>query len=538
MQKVERDSVDKPCDSYSAHRPYDVIVAGAGFAGAVFARVMADADKKVLVLEKRATIGGNMYDEYRRDILVHKYGPHIFHTGRREVFDFLKRFSSWYEYEHRVVGKIEGKFVPIPFNFTSIEMLFDEATANRFKTKLLAAFGADTKVPIFDLLNHRDECIREFGQYVFDRVFAGYTAKQWGVSVDRIDTSTINRVPVVIGYEDRYFADAIQMMPQEGYTHLFTELLSHENITVKPNTDAKEKVRLCFDRQKIFFEEEEYKGIFFFTGAVDELLDYKYGKLPYRSLNLVFEEIASERFQSAAVVNYPNEEAWTRITEFKHFTVPEKSGSKFSVLLKEYPLTFHPDMDAERFYPIINGENNAVYERYARCLLGFDKVYLCGRLAEYRYYNMDAVVARALEIAAQVNANAKVRLPVSLIKEIVLYGIIGFCCATLDSIVFLYLRKTGVNLYLSNFTGINLGIIFSFLLNTFVNFRVRDRLKIRAMKFFAVGYGGLALSMFIMHAGVDLLNGNEIFVKIFSVFTVAAAQFTVNKLFTFKKKKS
>jgi UDP-galactopyranose mutase len=404
MQKVERDFVDRQVEAFSAHRPYDVIVAGAGFAGAVFARVLAEADRRVLVLEKRATIGGNMYDEYRREVLVHRYGPHIFHTGRREVFDFLNRFASWYEYEHRVVGKIEGKFVPIPFNFTSVERLFDEVTANRFKTKLLAAFGAEAKVPIFDLLNHGDDCVREFGRFVFDRVFAGYTAKQWGVSVDRIDTSTINRVPVVIGYEDRYFADPIQMMPREGYTRLFDELLSHGNITVVRNMDAKEKVRLCFESRRVFFEEEAFDGVFFFTGAVDELLDYRFGRLPYRSLRLVFEEMEVEEFQCAAVVNYPNEEDWTRITEFKHFTAPEKSGSRFTVLLKEYPLAFRPDREAERFYPIINGENCAVYERYARCLLGFDRVYLCGRLAEYRYYNMDAVVARALEVAAQVIA--------------------------------------------------------------------------------------------------------------------------------------
>jgi UDP-galactopyranose mutase len=523
---------------YQRQKKYDVIVIGAGFAGTVFARVMAEANKKVLVIEKRATIGGNMYDEYVEDILIHKYGPHIFHTNHQKVFDFLKQFAPWYFYEHRVVGKIDGKLVPIPFNFTSIDTLFDGDTVGELKTKLISAFGSDKIVSVFELLKHPDECIKDFGQYVYNKVFAGYTAKQWAMPIDKIDTSTINRVPVIIGYEDKYFSDSIQMMPQNGYTHLFTELLSHKNITVKLNTNAKDKIRICFNKQKIFFEEEKYKGILFFTGAVDELLDYKYGILPYRSLNLVFENIEREQFQTAPVVNYPNEEDWTRITEFKHFTIPEKSKSKQTVILKEYPLSYNPEMGGERFYPIINETNKAIYDKYVHHLLGFDNLYLCGRLAEYKYYNMDAVVARALEIGEKINAatRTKFRLPVSLVKEIILYALIGLCCATLDSVVFLFLRKIGINLYVSNFISVNLGIISSFLLNTFVNFKVKDKLKIRAVKFFAVGYGGLALSMLIMHIGVDILNGREMFIKILSVFIVAAVQFTINKLFTFKKK--
>jgi UDP-galactopyranose mutase len=382
---------------------YDAIVIGAGFAGSVFARVMAEANKRVLVIEKRTTIGGNMYDEYTDDILVHKYGPHIFHTNHPKVFDFLRRFSSWYEYEHRVVGKIDGKLVPIPFNFTSIDTLFDGDTAGELKTRLALTFGMNTTVSVFDLFNHPDERIKNFGQYVYNKVFAGYSVKQWAVPIDQIDISTINRVPVVIGYEDRYFSDSIQVMPQKGYTHLFAELLSHENITVNRNTHAKDKIHFNFDEHKIFFEDEEYKGIFFFTGAVDELLDYKYGILPYRSLDLVFENIESEQFQTVAVVNYPNDEAWTRITEFKHFTIPEKSQSKQTIILKEYPVSYDPEMERERFYPIVNETNKAIYDQYVHDLQGFDNLYLCGRLAEYKYYNMDSVIAQALKVAEQIN---------------------------------------------------------------------------------------------------------------------------------------
>jgi UDP-galactopyranose mutase len=515
----------------------DAIVIGAGFAGAVFARMMAEANKKVLVIEKRATIGGNMYDYSVDDVLVHNYGPHIFHTNNQKVFDFLKRFASWYNYEHCVVGKIDGKLVPIPFNFTSIDTLFEGSAAGELKTKLIAAFGIDTSVSIFDLLHHPDECIQHFGQYVYDKVFAGYTAKQWAVPIDRIDTATINRVPVVIGYENRYFSDSIQMMPKDGYTALFTELLSHKNITLALNTPAKDKIQLCPNERKIFFKNTEYTGILFFTGAADELLDYKYGILPYRSLDLKFETIDREWFQPAAVVNYPNEEDWTRITEFKHFTTPQKSQSAQTVILKEYPQAYNPETMEERFYPVINENNQIIYDKYAACLQKFDNFYLCGRLAEYKYYNMDAVIARALEIAEQVGDTAKTRLklPARLYKEVILYGIIGLCSATLDSVVFLFLRQAGINLYLSNFISINLGIVCSFLLNTYINFKVKDKLKWRAVKFFAVGYGGLLLSMLIMHIGVGILNGMELIVKIASVVIVAAIQFTVNKLFTFKK---
>ena len=513
----------------------DAVVVGAGFAGAIFARCLAETGKKILVIEKRTAVGGNMADEYVENILVHTYGPHIFHTNIPKVFDFLKRFSSWFTYEHRVIGKIDGKFVPIPFNFTSIDMIFDRAEANKLKAKLLKFFGENKTVSIFDLLNHHDEELKHFGKYVYEKVFAGYTAKQWGVSIGKIDSSTINRVPVVIGYDDRYFSDSIQMMPLDGYTTLFNNLLDHKNITILLNTNAKDKIRLDFDSRKIFFEDKEYRGIVFFTGAVDEFFDYKYGKLPYRSLDLVFEKYEKPEYQCASVVNYPNDEKWTRITEFKHFTTPSKDTKKKTVILKEYPRVYEPETAQEPFYPVINSESKAVYEKYALDLDRFPCFYLCGRLAEYKYYNMDAAVARALEMAEQIKKQTVFSSHLLLVKEIMLYGIIGSCCAALDSGIFLLLWKSGINLYAANFISINVGICTSFLLNTFINFKVKDKLKIRGVKFFSVGYAGLLLSMIVMHIGVKALGAKEILVKIVSVFIVAAVQFTLNKLFTFRK---
>ena len=515
---------------------YDVVVIGAGFAGSVFARVMAETGNKILIIEKRASVCGNMYDTCIENILVHVYGPHIFHTNNQKVFDFLKRFSQWFRYEHRVLGKIDGKLVPIPFNFTSIDRLFDEASAKELKTKLTQEFGENKNVSVFELVNHQNPDLRNFGKYVYDNVFAGYTAKQWGIPIDKIDASTINRVPVVIGYDDRYFSDSIQMMPANGYTHLFNEMLSHKNITLNLNTDVKEKICIDFIGHKLFLENIEYKGIIFCTGPVDEILDYRYGKLPYRSLKLIFETLDIEQYQTNSVVNYPNEEMWTRITEFKHFTDPEKYKSNKTVILKEYPAAYDPYLDGEPFYPVINDESKAIYEKYVCALNSFPNFYLCGRLAEYKYYNMDAVIARSLELADQIKGKNTFRLSFLLIKEIVLYGIIGSCCAALDSFIFLLLRRLAINLYMANFISINAGILSSFLLNTFFNFKVKDGIRKRGIKYFAVGYCGLALSMLVIYIGVNIIGAKEIIVKITSIFFVAIVQFTLNKLFTFKKR--
>jgi UDP-galactopyranose mutase len=398
---------------------YDVIVVGAGFAGAVFARKMADAGRRVLVLEKRARIGGNMFDEpaaenagnfaenKQRPYYVHKYGPHIFHTNNSAVFAYLQQFSAWYEYRHRVLGIIDGQAVPIPFNFTSIDKLFPQTEADNLKQKLSANFGVNTRLSIFDLIQSADTRIAVLGNFILEKVFVNYTAKQWGVPIEQVDTSTINRVPVVSGYDDRYFQDAIQMMPSGGFTALFKNMLAHENIEVRLNINAKEKFAFDYENKKVFFEGGAYAGLVFFTGALDEFLGYKHGEMPYRSLDLVFEEKARQYFQDAAVVNYPNEEAYTRITEFKHFfpkpadSLPDAAHSK-TTILKEYPAPYETKRGREPYYPVINEKNNAVYQRYAASLAAFDNVYLCGRLAEYKYYNMDAAAARALEYAEKI----------------------------------------------------------------------------------------------------------------------------------------
>lgn len=384
---------------------YDAIVVGCGFSGAVVARRLAEErGARVLVAEKRATVGGNMYDEPdEAGILVHRYGPHIFHTHSERVFSYIRRFSEWRPYEHRVLGRINGRLVPIPFNFTSLDALFEPEDAAAIRRKARAAFPGRGRVSVLDLLRQPDADIRRFGQFVFDRVFQNYTAKQWGTPIDRVDPATINRVPVALGRDDRYFTDPIQMMPKNGYTALFRRLLDHPRITVRLGCDA---VRLlAFDRDagRVRWEGAAFSGPVVYTGCVDELLGYRFGPLPYRSLDMRFEVVPAAHFQPAAVVNYPNEEPFTRITEFKYLT---GQRADCTTIMREYPLPY--DKDGPRgnlpFYPIISAENRAHYEKYAGLLRRYSNFHLCGRLADYRYYNMDAAILHALELADRIAA--------------------------------------------------------------------------------------------------------------------------------------
>lgn len=382
---------------------YDVVVVGAGFAGAVFAREAAEAGRSVLVIEKRNHVAGNMFEECGKNgIRVHRYGPHIFHTNDKNTFKYLQQFAQWHPYEHRVLGMIDNQCVPIPINFSSIQQLFPQEAASSLVKKLSTTYEQGSRVSVFDLLQSSEKNIRAFGDYVYKNVFENYTAKQWGVPASQVDKSTLNRVPVVIGYDDRYFSDVYQFMPDNGYTALFKALFDHPSITVQLNTNAMEKIALNVDADEITFEGKTFEGLLFYCGALDELLSYRYGALPYRALDMKFEEYEKEFFQQGAVVNYPNDEKYTRITEFKYIT--GQNSSTATTIMKEYPLPYNPSTSCEAFYPIANEQNQSLYEKYAQLAGQFSNIVLCGRLAEYKYYNMDAVVANALRLSAEVFA--------------------------------------------------------------------------------------------------------------------------------------
>jgi UDP-galactopyranose mutase len=377
---------------------YDVIIVGSGFAGATLANKFANDNKKVLIIEKRPHIGGNMYEDTRKNgVRVHLYGPHIFHTNDEEVFNYLKQFTNFYFYEHRVLANINNTLVPVPFNFKSIELLFDGKTAEQIKTKLKTKYPDQKKVSILDLINDKDKEIKKFGEFVFENIFVHYTAKQWNTSIENVDKSVINRVPVLLGYDDRYFQDQFQYMPKNGYNEIFENMLKSKKITTLLNTNANKLIKVDTENNKVYYDGKEFKGKLIYTGEIDELLGYKYGPLPYRSLKLKFEDKKEDFYQPVSVVNYTVSEEFTRITEFKYLS--NQTSAKNTTILKEYPLTYnYKDKKQTPYYAIFNEDNLNLYNKYLDDLKNVNNIYLCGRLAEYKYYNMDAVVRRALDL--------------------------------------------------------------------------------------------------------------------------------------------
>jgi UDP-galactopyranose mutase len=412
------------------------LVVGLGFAGSVVARQLAEAGFSVLALERRSHIAGNMHESVRPNgVRVHSYGPHIFHTNSLEVYKYLSRFSDFYPYTHRVLGLIKGQLVPIAFNFRSMEILFTQEEVDRLKVVLFEAFGDRERVLISELTAHENPEISAFGQFVFENVFANYTAKQWGVPVSEVAASVINRVPVVLGYDDRYFSDAIQMMPKDGFTSLFERLLDHPSIQIQVQTDAANHLQFDPVTHTAHLHDVSFHGVSFhgdpvpghftpidqangnvvmndairtdlftgpicFSGPIDELFDGQLGPLPYRSLDMHFEDLHMDYYQPAAVVNYPNDEEFTRITEFKRLTQQYLPGH--TTIVKEYPLPYTSGQNRSPFYPIAGPDNTERYHAYLDMARPYRNLYLCGRLAEYRYYNMDSVIERALQTAEQI----------------------------------------------------------------------------------------------------------------------------------------
>ncbi len=376
---------------------YDTIIVGAGIAGAVAARKLAEeGNRKVLVIERRNHIGGNCYDVAdEHGILIHEYGPHIFHTEEERVREYLSRFTEWYDFGHEVVAKVGDKLIPVPFNLNTLHLVYDKEKADHLEEKLIAEYGEGSRVPIMKLRENEDPEVREIAEYVYQNVFLRYTMKQWGQTPEEISPEVTGRVPVVISYDDRYFKDKYQSVPLHGFTPMFEKMLDHENIEVWINTDCTDV--LSFADGKIYFQDEEFTGELIYTGAIDELFDCRFGRLPYRSLDFKFEHLDIDSYQGHSVVNYTVSEDFTRITEFKFLTGQKDTDG--TTIVREYPFAYTGAKGEIPYYAILNEENQALYEKYKGLTEGFKGFYLLGRLAEYKYYNIDAMTLKAMELA-------------------------------------------------------------------------------------------------------------------------------------------
>jgi UDP-galactopyranose mutase len=355
---------------------FDYLIVGAGFAGSVLAERLANGlGKKVLICDVRPHIGGNAYDFYNDEgILIHKYGPHIFHTNSAEIFDYLSRFTEWREYQHRVLASVDGMHVPIPINLDTINKLYGlNLNANQVKE-----FFDSVREPREQIRTSEDVVINAVGRELYEKFFKGYTNKQWGLDPSELDASVTARVPTRSNRDDRYFTDTFQAMPRHGYTRMFERMLDHPNIKVLLNCDYQEL------KNEVRYNELVY------TGPVDAFFDHCYGKLPYRSLEFKHETHDVEVFQEAPVINFPNEQAYTRVTEFKYLT--GQSHRKTAVVYE------FPRAEGDPYYPIPRPENTELYRKYQALANARQDVHFVGRLATYKYYNMDQIVGQALTV--------------------------------------------------------------------------------------------------------------------------------------------
>ncbi|WP_293913918.1 UDP-galactopyranose mutase [Deinococcus sp.] len=360
---------------------FDYLIVGAGFAGSVLAERLASSGKRVLIVDKRPHIGGNAYDRYDdAGILIHPYGPHIFHTNSKDVFEYLSRFTDWRPYQHRVLASVDGQELPIPINLDTVNKLYG-LNLTSFQVE---EFFASVAEKVEQVRTSEDVVVGKVGRDLYNKFFRGYTRKQWGLDPSELDASVTARVPTRTNRDDRYFADTYQVMPLHGYTRMFGAMLAHPNIKVMTNTDYREIQDLLPWTHMIY------------TGPVDAFFDFRHGKLPYRSLEFRHETHATEQFQAVGTVNYPNDYGYTRISEFKYITGQQHPQTS---VVYEYP-----QAEGDPYYPVPQPANAELYKKYEAEAQAQPDVTFVGRLATYKYYNMDQVVAQALSAFKKLQA--------------------------------------------------------------------------------------------------------------------------------------
>lgn len=376
------------------------IIIGAGLAGATLANILAKKKYKVNIYEKNKLVGGNCYDYYKNGILIHKYGPHIFHTNKKRIYDFVNQFTKLNNFINKVYVRYKNLFFPLPINFTSIKIIAKN-DANYIIKKLKKKFKKTKLVTLSQLKKINDEKIKKFYNFIFKNVYVNYTVKMWGVKFDEVDKKTINRVKIILGYKHNYFPqDKYQGLPINTYTQMIAKMLKHKNIKVNFKIDGQKILKFDFNNKKIYLNKKEFNGLIFYCGSLDELANYKFGVLPYRSLKIKFFHKKIEKFQQSAIVNYPSHPKMTRICEYKQMT--QQKNISNTIISKEYPIPFILSKKQYncRFYPIINKKNIEKYNQYLKLFKNFPNFYPLGRLGLYRYFDMDDTIEYAMNLAS------------------------------------------------------------------------------------------------------------------------------------------
>lgn len=381
----------------------DCLIIGCGLSGIVIARTLAEQGKRVHIVERRGHIGGNMYDYRNEDgILVQKYGPHSFFTEHREVREYLEQYMPMRDSYLEYVTMINGQSLPMPFNFKAIDMLYDREKAQTLKEHLLKAFPGQETVPVAALVGHDDGVIAQYGRFMYEKEYRLYTAKQWGRPIESVSPAVFGRVPVYLSYKREYEPHAYQFVPVEGFTRLAEAMLDHPNITYQLEQDALEHLSVCEQTHTLSWDGQELSCPVVYTGSLDALFKYKYGELPYRSLEFIWKTLPVESAQPTPIVAWPQAEKVTRVTEYTKLP-PQKISGK-TVIAIEIPFEYDRSkpFGNEPYYPIANDETHAMYEKYRHDAAQFPNLYPAGRLADYKYFNMDQALLRAQQVAGQI----------------------------------------------------------------------------------------------------------------------------------------
>ncbi len=376
-----------------------IIVVGAGFSGSIIARKIAEEmGRRVSVIERRSHIGGNAYDEVDENgILVQKYGPHYLNTNKFFIIEYLKQYAELFPHCAKLLSFIDGKYVRLPFNFETVQQLVGAENSESLLKKLRSAFGGRDRVPVLELVNHPDAEVSRYGNLLFDKAYKTYTSKMWGIGVDKIDKYVLERVPMAMNYDERYLNKDYQYLPVKGFTEIFRNMLDHPNIDLELNTDALEHISFKEAEKTVLYDGEAVDALIF-TGPIDEFFDYKFGSLPYRSLDIKYEHSESSSVLPCEIISYPQAVGYTRSTEYRKLMYNDENAVG-SVVATEYPLQYDKNAKVGNipYYPVVTEESSSMYSQYRNEVEKYRNIFLCGRLAEFKYYNMDICIEHALQ---------------------------------------------------------------------------------------------------------------------------------------------